>query len=188
MLTANNPEGTGPPPTIIVTNNACAQGIANNTVKQKHSNAIDMSFYWIRDQVKQQQFEVYWQKGTNNLADYFTKHHSASHHQQVQSHYLREKEQPQQQIAHMATQSTEGITLLNQDQLAWLFEPHCEGVLENNTSLGDNNTFTHTPLLMPHYSEPQKHAGNDGSPHSQQNSQYWPLLTSNGQAGTEQIL
>ena len=36
-------------PTIIVTNNQWAEGIANETVKQKRSKAIDMRFYWIRD-------------------------------------------------------------------------------------------------------------------------------------------
>jgi hypothetical protein len=33
------------PPTPINTANSTASGIANNTVKQKHSKAIDMHFY-----------------------------------------------------------------------------------------------------------------------------------------------
>jgi hypothetical protein len=39
--------------TIIVTDNSTATGIANDTVKQKRSKAIDMRFYWIRDRVRQ---------------------------------------------------------------------------------------------------------------------------------------
>ena len=62
--------------TPIQTDNACAAGIANNTVKQRRSKAIDMRFYWIRDRVNQGQFLVHWRRGTDNLADYFTKHHS----------------------------------------------------------------------------------------------------------------
>ena len=35
------------PPTPIQTDNACAAGIANDTVRQKRSKAIDIRFYWI---------------------------------------------------------------------------------------------------------------------------------------------
>ena len=68
------------PPTPIQTDNACAAGILNDTVKQCHSKAIDMRFYWIKDHISQGQFIVHWHKGTDNLADYFTKHHSPAHH------------------------------------------------------------------------------------------------------------
>jgi hypothetical protein len=78
------------PPTIIVTDNQCAEGIANDTVKQKRSKAIDMRFYWIRDRVDQKQFQIYWRKGSENMADYFTKHHPASHHQRMRSRYLQQ--------------------------------------------------------------------------------------------------
>jgi hypothetical protein len=78
------------PPTPIQTDNSTAYGIANDTVKQKRSKAIDMRFYWIRDRVRQGQFVVYWKKGILNRADYFTKHHPASHHQAIRSAYLHE--------------------------------------------------------------------------------------------------
>ncbi len=35
------------PQTPLKTDNTNAVGIANDTVKQKHSKAIDMQFYWI---------------------------------------------------------------------------------------------------------------------------------------------
>jgi hypothetical protein len=60
--------------------NLTAAGIANNTVKQKRSKAMEMRFYWIRDRVRQGQFDVYWQRGANNKADYFLKHHGTPHH------------------------------------------------------------------------------------------------------------
>jgi hypothetical protein len=37
------------PPTPMVTDNSTTSGIANNTVKQKRSKAMDMRFYWVRD-------------------------------------------------------------------------------------------------------------------------------------------
>jgi len=78
------------PATLIQADNACAVGIANNTVKQKRSKAIDMRFYWVRDRVKNGEFIVYWQQGSNNTADYFTKHHAPSHHRRMRSRYLHE--------------------------------------------------------------------------------------------------
>ena len=43
----------------IVTDNSTASGIANDTVCQKRSKAMDMCFYWVRDWVCQGQFLVY---------------------------------------------------------------------------------------------------------------------------------
>jgi hypothetical protein len=40
-------------PTWINTDNSTACGIANNSVKQQRSRAMDMRFHWIRDRVKQ---------------------------------------------------------------------------------------------------------------------------------------
>ena len=76
------------PATPIQTDNACAAGITNLTVKQRCSKAMDMRFYWIKDRVKQGQFLVHWRRGTDNLADYFTKHHSPAHHRAMRSWYL----------------------------------------------------------------------------------------------------
>jgi hypothetical protein len=78
------------PPTPIQTDNSTAAGIANDTVKQKRSKAIDMRFYWVRDRVRQKQFHIFWRQGSTNKADYFTKHHPSSHHQQVRTTYLHE--------------------------------------------------------------------------------------------------
>jgi hypothetical protein len=70
------------PPTPLKTDNT-TDGIANDTVKQKCSKAMDMQFYWIHDHVHQGQFHVYWRKGGVNGADYFTKHHPTRHHQEM---------------------------------------------------------------------------------------------------------
>jgi hypothetical protein len=82
------------PATPIQTDNACAAGISNETVKQRRSKAIDMRFYWIRDRIKQGQFLVYWAPGTDNLANYLTTHHSPAHHKLMRSRYLFEPHKP----------------------------------------------------------------------------------------------
>ena len=79
------------PPTPIQTDNACAEGIINDTVKQKRSKAIDMRFYWVRDRVRQGQFNIFWKKGQDNSADHFTKHFPAAHHQLMRPLCLHEK-------------------------------------------------------------------------------------------------
>jgi hypothetical protein len=78
------------PATPIQTDNACAAGICNDTVKQRRSKAMDMRFYWVRDRVRQGHFLVHWRKGAENLADYHTKHHSPSHHRLKRGQYLLE--------------------------------------------------------------------------------------------------
>jgi hypothetical protein len=84
--------GHDQPPTPLVTDNSMATGIANDTVKQKQSKAMDMRFYWLRDRGPdgQKQFVVYWQKGATNLADYFTKDHAAAHHQDMRKLYIHQ--------------------------------------------------------------------------------------------------
>ena len=74
----------------IQTDNSTVAGISNYTVKQRRSKAIDMHFYWIRDCVNQGEFLVHWKRGADNHADYFTKHHSPSHHRLKRSLYLRD--------------------------------------------------------------------------------------------------
>ena len=76
------------PPTPIKTDNSTAAGIANNTILQRKSRAMDMIFYWVRDRVNQGQFIIYWRPGVTNLGDYFTKHHPPSHHIKVRHHYV----------------------------------------------------------------------------------------------------
>ena len=49
-----------------------------------------MQFYWVCDHVHQKHFHIFWSQGSTNKADYFTKHHPSSYHQQVRSTYLHE--------------------------------------------------------------------------------------------------
>jgi hypothetical protein len=82
------------PPTPMETDNTTATGYSNGTIKQKRTKAMDMQFYWIKDRVKQGQFNVYWGPGFQNLADYFTKHHSPAHHKRMRDIYIHADERP----------------------------------------------------------------------------------------------
>jgi hypothetical protein len=82
------------PATPMATDNTTASGIANETVKQKRSKAIDMRFYWIRDRVRQGQFEIYWEKGSGNRSDYHSKHHPPAHHINMRPIYLYSPDNP----------------------------------------------------------------------------------------------
>jgi hypothetical protein len=83
--------GHNQPPTPIQTENSTAYGILNNKLNQKRSKAMDMHFYWVRDRIKQKQYRVYWEPGGENLADYFTKHHSPTHHREMRRQYVHNK-------------------------------------------------------------------------------------------------
>ena len=67
-------------------------GIANvDVTKLKRSRAMDVRFHKIADRVRQGQFVITWQKGSQNLADYFTKVHQAAHHRANRCHYVCDK-------------------------------------------------------------------------------------------------
>jgi hypothetical protein len=82
------------PPTPMETDNTTATGYSNGTIKQKRTKAMDMRFYWIKDRVKQGQFKIYWGPGYQNLAVYFTKHHSPAHHKRIRNVYIHADKRP----------------------------------------------------------------------------------------------
>eukprot|EP00957_Ditylum_brightwellii_P172841 13158077-Ditylum_brightwellii.AAC.1 len=49
LRTALEEMGHPQPPTPIMTDNTTANGIVNDTIKQRRSRAIDMRFYWLKD-------------------------------------------------------------------------------------------------------------------------------------------
>jgi hypothetical protein len=82
------------PPTPVQVDNTTAVGIANETVKQKRSRAMDMRFYWVQDRVRQKQLNVYWAPGATNMGDYHTKHHSPAHHIQMRPLHVHTDKSP----------------------------------------------------------------------------------------------
>ena len=56
-----------------------ATSFVQDTMQLKHSKTWDMRWNWLI--IKQQLvFKILQQKGAKNKADYFTKHHTPSHH------------------------------------------------------------------------------------------------------------
>jgi hypothetical protein len=68
---------------LILTDNATAQALLTNKIMPMALKAMDMRFHWLRYHNAQGQCRYYWRTGTQNPADYFTKHHPASHHTTV---------------------------------------------------------------------------------------------------------
>ena len=89
IRTALEELGHPQPPTIIRTGNSTAHGILTSAIRQKRSKAFDMNVYWIRDRIKRKQFNIFWDKGKNNKADYFTKHFPPQHHKATRYQYLQ---------------------------------------------------------------------------------------------------
>jgi DNA-dependent RNA polymerase auxiliary subunit epsilon len=72
--------GHNQPRTPIQTDNSTALGVVTNNIQPRRTKSMDMRFYWLRCRDAQGQFRYYWRPGPTNLADYWTKHHPASHH------------------------------------------------------------------------------------------------------------
>jgi hypothetical protein len=62
-----------------------AQGILNSKMRQKLSKSFNMRYWWMKDRIKQGQFNLIWAPGKLNLANYFTKHHRPWHHQKIET-------------------------------------------------------------------------------------------------------
>ncbi len=71
------------PCTPMQTDNATAHALLTNKILPKALKAMDMRFHWLWCRNAQGQFRYYWRPGTQNLADYFTKHHPATYHKSV---------------------------------------------------------------------------------------------------------
>jgi hypothetical protein len=76
------------PLTPLQTDNAMADAVINGKVQPKHTKAMDMRFYWLRDCECQQQFRIYWRPGKLKYVDYWTKHHPESHHRNMRKTFL----------------------------------------------------------------------------------------------------
>jgi hypothetical protein len=90
MITALTEMGHPQPPTgtPLETDNATAHGILTSQVRMRKSKAFDMRYHWLKDRIAQRQFNLYWQKGATNAADYFSKHHPPAHHRRERQRYL----------------------------------------------------------------------------------------------------
>jgi hypothetical protein len=70
--------------TPIQTDKSTAHALLTNNILLKALKAIDMQIHWLQCRSTQNQHQYYWRPETQNLADYWTKHHPASHHKSFQ--------------------------------------------------------------------------------------------------------
>jgi hypothetical protein len=83
------------PQTPIQTDNSTAHALLTNKILPKALKAMDMRFHWLRCRDAQDQYRFYWRPGTQNLADYWTKHHPASHHKSFRPQILTSASDPE---------------------------------------------------------------------------------------------
>ena len=77
------------PPTPLKIDNRTANTFSHTKfLRQRKSKSWDMKYHWLRDRELQKLMYVFWDKGIHNDADYFTKHHSTSHHQNIRNKYI----------------------------------------------------------------------------------------------------
>ena len=81
--------------TPMQTDNSTAHALLTNKILPKVLKAMDMRFHWLRCRDAQGQFRYYWRPGTQNLADYWTKHHPASHHTAFRPQILTSPSDPE---------------------------------------------------------------------------------------------
>jgi hypothetical protein len=63
--------------------NATAISIANNRVKRQCLCSMEMQYFWVCNKVAQDAYDIKWHPGQENLADYQSKHHTRTHHQDI---------------------------------------------------------------------------------------------------------
>ncbi len=79
------------PKTPIQTDNTTAFGVVNNNIQPRYTKAMDMRFHWLCCCNSQGRFRYYWAPGSNNLINYWTKHHCAAHHIEKRPEILTSK-------------------------------------------------------------------------------------------------
>ena len=86
-----NALGHKQPPTPIKTDNSTATGFVYDNIRQRRTKTWDMRYYWLRDRLVQKMINIFWDKGSNNHADYWTKHHPAAHHRNTRNKYIQDR-------------------------------------------------------------------------------------------------
>jgi len=68
------------PKSPIQVDNSTATGFVNNTIVVCRLKSLDMKLNWRKCREEQDQFRIFWDKGSHNIADYHTKHHPPEYH------------------------------------------------------------------------------------------------------------
>ena len=65
-----------------------SDAVINGKIRPKQTKAMDIQFHWLRDRECQEQFRIYWRPGKLNYANYWMKHHPATHHKNTHREFL----------------------------------------------------------------------------------------------------
>jgi hypothetical protein len=68
------------PKSPIQTDNSTAAGVTNKTIVPHRAKMMDMHLWWLPCRGSQEQFRYYWDAGSENWADYHTKHQLDTYH------------------------------------------------------------------------------------------------------------
>ena len=84
-------------------NNEVTTGFIHSNIKQKQSKSWDIKYHWMRERGTQKQIRYYWDKGINNEADYFSRHHPPKHHIDMRPKYILKGHLLTEKICHLCT-------------------------------------------------------------------------------------
>ena len=73
------------PPTPLKSDNFTTTGFVNNNMHQRRLKSWGVRHHWLREKETQKLIRVHWDKGSNNLADYYTKHHPTKYHLEMRT-------------------------------------------------------------------------------------------------------
>eukprot|EP00957_Ditylum_brightwellii_P153929 11716261-Ditylum_brightwellii.AAC.1 len=65
-----------------------ANSFVHTSMHIKHSKSWDMGWHWLRKAAIRKALEIFWDIGSQNDADYFTKHHLPTHHRIKRKRYI----------------------------------------------------------------------------------------------------
>jgi hypothetical protein len=141
--------GYSQPATPMQADNSTACSIANSNIKQQQSRAIDMRFYWVRNWQQQGHFNIFWAPGSDNLANYFTKHFPASHHQAMRPIYVHSKDHGTDlQVSAIALLILQGCVKPASGKAHNSQDKHTSAQAINNTNVKSDNIPTVTMMTQ----------------------------------------
>ena len=68
----------------VKTDDPTVNGFVYDNINKKRSKSWDMRYHWRQEKNAKKEFNIFYDKGTDNNADHFTKHHPAQYHLHVQ--------------------------------------------------------------------------------------------------------
>ena len=81
--------------------NVVTNGFIHSNIRQRQSKSWNMKYHWMRNKSTIKDIRYFWDRGENNQADYFTKHHPLNHHLKMRSKYILKGHHVKEKIFHV---------------------------------------------------------------------------------------